>query len=160
MPKTMKDLTGKEFGEWTVISFDHKKGCNYYWKCVCKCGKEKSVNANKLGVTSNSCGHGRGYKGEGNFYKPFDGTNIGKLKSNRLQSNNTSGIRGVSWSKTHGKWQATISFKKKFYNLGVFKDIKNAILIRKQAEEKIFGEFLEWYDRLRSAVTKVINANG
>lgn len=47
------DLTGKKFGEWTVVSYAGKS----MWNCVCSCGTEKAVNAHELirGATK-SCG--------------------------------------------------------------------------------------------------------
>lgn len=32
-----------------------------------------------------------------------------------------------------------------FYYLGTFTKVEDAVEARKQAEERIFGEFLEWY---------------
>ncbi len=38
----------------------------------------------------------------------------------RLQSNNTSGLKGVSWSKRDSKWQAQIKIQRKAIHLGYF----------------------------------------
>ena len=36
------DLTGKQFGDWTVESFDHQDlGKDSFWACVCICGETK-----------------------------------------------------------------------------------------------------------------------
>ena len=53
-----EDLTGKEFGELTVIGFSHKHGAYTCWLCRCSCGKEKAVlsTALKQGYTK-TCGH-------------------------------------------------------------------------------------------------------
>lgn len=60
MPKKI-DLTGKNFGEWTVIreatkeEKENRPGC--YWKCKCSCGLEKIVNGQTLRKgESKSCG--------------------------------------------------------------------------------------------------------
>ena len=58
-----------------------------------------------------------------------------------MQSNNTSGIIGVSWNKQLKKWHAYISIYNKRINLGYFDNIDNAIIARKQAEDKYFGEW-------------------
>ena len=55
------DLTGKKFGRWTVLGYDHTKayGRSYvpYWKCKCECGKIKIVGKPDLtGGGSLSCG--------------------------------------------------------------------------------------------------------
>jgi len=40
------DLTGKQFGEWHVISFLGGKNCE--WLCKCSCGKTQNVRSNAL----------------------------------------------------------------------------------------------------------------
>jgi len=54
---------------------------------------------------------------------------------------NTSGVVGVELIKSTGKWKASITFHKKRIHLGVFKNKEDAIKIRKEAEEKYFGEY-------------------
>lgn len=61
----------------------------------------------------------------------------------KVSKRNSSGCRGVQ--NFRGKWQAKITFQKKTYHLGTFADKDEAIRARKDAEEKIYGEFLEWY---------------
>ena len=51
-----------------------------------------------------------------------------------LFRNNTSGYRGVTWDKLNKKWLAQIYTNKKQVCLGRYISIKDAILIRKQAE--------------------------
>lgn len=58
-----------------------------------------------------------------------------------LQSNNTSGVTGVSWCSTYDKWIARITVNKKRIYLGSFDNFEDAVMIRKRAEEKYFGEF-------------------
>lgn len=58
-----------------------------------------------------------------------------------LQSNNTSSITGVGWHKGVNKWIAYITINKKRINLGSFANFDEAVKVRKQAEEKYFGEF-------------------
>jgi hypothetical protein len=58
-----------------------------------------------------------------------------------LYSNNTSGIKGVSWNKRQQKWVANIQVNKKRISLGYFADKSDAIIARKQAEEKYFGKY-------------------
>ena len=56
------------------------------------------------------------------------------------QSNNTSGYVGVSWDKSHGKWEANIKINRKKRFLGYFKTPEEANIERKKAEKKYFGE--------------------
>ena len=55
--------------------------------------------------------------------------------------NNTSGCKGVSWSKRLNKWQVTININKRHIYLGLYSDLEEAITVRKEAEKKYFGEF-------------------
>lgn len=72
-----------------------------------------------------------------------DGTCVEQVKKQRLRKNNTSGYTGVV--SYRGRWRAQITFKRKSYNLGTYDRIEDAVRARKQAEERIFGEFLNWY---------------
>ena len=52
-----KNIIGKKFNHPTVISFNHKKGSAYYFKCKCDCGNEVVIEGShiKNGHTK-SCG--------------------------------------------------------------------------------------------------------
>ena len=53
-----KDETGKTYGEWTVLEFDHYAGKHTWWKCRCSCGVERVVRIDQLrDGRSMSCGH-------------------------------------------------------------------------------------------------------
>lgn len=58
-----------------------------------------------------------------------------------MQKNNKSGVKGVSLIRKINKWYAPIGFGGKTYNLGVFKNKEEAIVSRKKAEIKFFGEY-------------------
>lgn len=52
-----QDLTGRQFGRWTVVGPGPIRGKNRLWRCVCECGTERYV----LGFTlksgaSSNCG--------------------------------------------------------------------------------------------------------
>ncbi len=152
--KKIKDLTGQRFGKLTAIRrLDKKRGSSYLWLCQCDCGNytETSANALLMGNTT-SCGCSRveavrktiNTHGKVSDHVHFvDGTCIEKLENKRLQKNNTSGYTGVQ--ARGDKWVAVITFKKKVYYLGTFETAEAAIAARKQAEEQLFGPFLEWY---------------
>lgn len=59
-----------------------------------------------------------------------------------VQSNSTSGIRGVYWRSRYKTWEARIGLNKKMLYLGSFKNISDAILARKIASEKYHGNFM------------------
>lgn len=50
----MENLTGKQFGEWTVLKY----AGNYKWTCKCSCGVIRDVSrGNLISGDSTSCGH-------------------------------------------------------------------------------------------------------
>jgi hypothetical protein len=55
-----------------------------------------------------------------------------------IQSNNTSGVRGVSRCK-NGRWMAYIKVDGKRLYLGVYVEKRNAVKVRLLAEKKYFG---------------------
>lgn len=64
-----------------------------------------------------------------------------QTRNQGIQSNNTSGVTGVSWKSSVSKWQSSICVNGKTMYLGIYSDIKEATKVRKKAEEKYFGEF-------------------
>ena len=58
-----------------------------------------------------------------------------------LYKNNTSGCSGVTWKEKNQKWEVRINVNKKRYNLGLYDDLNEAIKVRKEAEQKYFGEY-------------------
>ena len=69
--KTIVDLTGQTFGDWTVIEYLGNK----YWECRCSCGKVKRVyNQSLINKRSTSCGHST------KNYEDLTGKTFGKLK--------------------------------------------------------------------------------
>ena len=148
------DIKGKKFGRLTALEpcFDRKNHTSMVWKCQCECGNIVYVSQKLLeSGKTRSCGCLKREIVRKNLIDEkidklhIEGTYVPALKS-KIRKNNTSGFIGVCWNKRQNKWQAQITFKNKNYNLGTFDDIKEAIKIRKQAEEKLFGKFLEWYE--------------
>lgn len=144
----VKDILGRQFGDLTVIAYDGNRDGTYYWRCRCKCGNETVVRQNNLllGHTK-SCGCRQKTAYIENL-KLVDGTSVTMLeasRSQRLISTNSSGYNGVYRNRKSGKWTAQITFKGKTYYLGSFVKIGDAVKVRRNAEERIYGEFLEWY---------------
>lgn len=54
---------------------------------------------------------------------------------------NTSGVRGVTWSKAASKWMAQIAKSGKNYYLGLFDDIKEAESAVTKAREDLHGDY-------------------
>ena len=57
------------------------------------------------------------------------------------QSNNTSGLKGVSRYKASGKWQAQIQVNGKHIHLSFFDDKLDAARAYNKAAKELFGEF-------------------
>jgi len=65
IPTNLKfhNLTGRTFGEWSVLSFAGKKMKRSVWNCQCSCGRKAVVFAQTLkDGRSTSCGHVRNKK--------------------------------------------------------------------------------------------------
>lgn len=58
-----------------------------------------------------------------------------------LDKRNKSGVTGVSFKKSNGKWVGNIMVDKKQIHLGLFENIEKAIEARREAEIKYFGAF-------------------
>lgn len=151
-----EDITGETFGRLTAIRPTEKKTSDgsVVWKCKCSCGNiaYSSVKLLKSGDVQ-SCGclgienSVKNGKHAGKTIKEeycIAGTNINNLTA-KIGSNNTSGIKGVCWDKRRNKWLAQIGFRGRNYNLGRYAKIEDAAEARKEAEEKMFVDFLEWY---------------
>ena len=55
--------------------------------------------------------------------------------------NNKSGVKGISWNPKLNKWQVSLQINKQPQYLGVYTNLDDAIKVRKDAEDKYFGEF-------------------
>jgi hypothetical protein len=61
-PPRVRDLTGQQFGKWTVLGYHGRKtyaqkdSIADYWRCKCECGTEASVQGRSLQAeTSRQC---------------------------------------------------------------------------------------------------------
>lgn len=50
-----EEVSGKTFGEWTVLSFGEKKSNQIYWWCRCSCGLVKLVCQSHLVNGKSTC---------------------------------------------------------------------------------------------------------
>ena len=116
--------------------------------CKCDCGNTKYVLPGDIKSGKvRSCGCLIGEKAKELY---VDGTAPCKLDGSKIRCTNTSGVTGVWFSRSKGLWVAEIMFKRKKYYLGSFVKKETAIEVRKKAENRIFGEFLEWYEEFKS----------
>ncbi len=143
----VKDNIGKRFGQLTVTGYWGKKDGMHRWECTCDCGKTTIAGQTQLqsGKTK-SCGCLQAKMVTENM-KFVDGTSVTRLEKagKRLVSTNTSGYTGVYFNRRTQKWTAQIGFKGKLHYLGSYSKIEDAVKARQKAENRIYGEFLEWY---------------
>lgn len=161
MPKLI-DLSGRRFGRLTVIQRAESNRKEVYWMCQCDCGNRKTVRGGLLTTKYKkrrirSCGcllKERASARQGiltekatEANKPFfdfeKGTYIRIISSKKLPKTNTSGVKGVSFDKSRGKWRASLKFKGKNVLNKRFDEFDDAVKARKNAEEKYFKPVIE-----------------
>lgn len=76
-----------------------------------------------------------------------ENTSISLIKQHNLNSNNTSGFRGVSYDKARNKWRAYIRLKYETKALGRFDTLEEAVKARIKAEEKYYKPIIDKYSK-------------
>jgi hypothetical protein len=73
---------------------------------------------------------------------------VGQNQHNRkTNANNTSGYKGVSWSKAQKKWAARITLERKNIHLGYFANVEEAAEVVRKAREELHGDFANHGDQ-------------
>jgi hypothetical protein len=72
--------------------------------------------------------------------RPMSAVALANLRNRPPPSNNTSGFKGVSWSKERQKWQVQIQVGKKTIHLGRFSTPVEAHAAYVRASQKYFGQ--------------------
>jgi hypothetical protein len=96
----------------------------------------------------------RGYIGEGLQIDHIDGdrsnnhidnlrvcTNAENSRNGKLRVSNTSGIKGVTWSKARSGWQVQIKKDYKNHYFGTYQSLELAELIAQEARDSLHGEY-------------------
>lgn len=142
-----KDLTGKLFPGVEVLGkTDQRKGTQIVYECKClHCGKIfYTCGVNLTRGDTKSCGCQKIKLSTEHLTKDcIDGTKISSITHQKPMRSNTSGVTGVAPCKSG--WIAYIGFKGKRYVLYRGDDKQAAIQKRKEAEKKLFGDFLNGY---------------
>ena len=156
------DLTGKRFGRLTVEgpADDQPLSGNKCWRCRCECGNTKEYTTTILmsGRVS-SCGcyqtEQRLQRMEDNVFGLFNGTNISRIRKQKLQRNNTTGVRGVHKvlgpTPQDDRWIAMIGVQRKRIYLGCFHSLDDAVKARRAAEEQYHVPLIEEYASVDAA---------
>lgn len=152
-PKVLskEDLTGKRFGRLLVLREVERASNsprNRKWLCLCDCGKETTVYANKLksGHTM-SCGCIRDEQPLIGILEEarVNGVRVERLKA-KIPTSNKTGVKGVSVrvdKEGFVRYLANITVKGKQYYLGIFDTITEAAGARRRAEEKYHKPYID-----------------
>jgi len=68
-------------------------------------------------------------------------TSSNNCMNSKWKPNTGSGITGITYDKEKSKYRARITVGRKVIHLGYFIKLEDAVRVRKEAEEKYFGEF-------------------
>lgn len=145
------EYIGRKYGLLTIIEILHTKNRQRVVRAMCECGETITTTLTELktGHTT-SCGClAKKRCSEMHTIKEgyFMQTRI-QLLTNKPQTNNTSGIRGVWFDKRNNAWAAEIKFRGKKMFLGRYKDKNDAIKARKTAETKYFDAAKKEYETM------------
>lgn len=146
------DYVGFETGMLKVLEKTNKrdKQNRVLYKCQCECGNIAYYNSSDL-KRCVSCGCWR--KSRKRIDKMLqtmeyvENTSISLIKQHNLNSNNTSGFRGVSYDKARNKWRAYIRLKYETKALGRFDTLEEAVKARIKAEEKYYKPIIDKYSK-------------
>ena len=148
---TKENLIGRRFGKLEVIGRSNKRGSRGartvpLWECRCECGAitykaTDTLTNSSVSMCSECAGkYARQKMRERAGY--VDGTQLSRIRSDRLISTNTSGCRGVYYDKKTGRWRARLKFKGKLMSFGSYAHFDDAVKARKAAEREYYGECL------------------
>lgn len=130
----LDDLTGKSFGEWTVLEKYGKRRKEILWLCLCTCGKQFKVTGNALrGGTSKKCKYC-------NHYNDIKGIYWSRLKRCAKK-------RKIDFNITiEEAWQIYIEQNKKCALTGKIIDFENctASLDRIDSNKSYYKENCQW----------------
>ena len=146
------------FGRWTILR-EFRKGRFLYYECRCDCGTVREVKANSIRTgRSKSCGCLRKERAKDEIVKNSEkrittnalyNTNFDAIERKEPYKNNKSGFKGVYWLKSKGFWRAYIPVHKRTIYLGGYRDIKDAIRAREDAEKEYFLPLIEAKNKTR-----------
>lgn len=148
----MRNHIGERHGQLVVtdVYYDSSQGKSI-GVCRCDCGQTKEIMLSRvLCGQALTCGHDRDtYLRDGKdklrtMY--VDGTCVAAMQQ-KLSKNSTTGVKGVSCMhfKNGIAYRAYINFRRKQYHLGVYSKLEDAAKARAEAEERIYGDFIEWW---------------
>ncbi|WP_373780926.1 hypothetical protein [Jeotgalibaca porci] len=128
------DLTGRQFGDLTVLGKAETKQKGRFWNAKCVCGNELVVKQSDLkNQVVTNCGHE-----EETAVKEVKKAAPKKAKAPAKKSSKGTGHVGVSKVelKSGTRYKANISVEGKNKHLGTFDTLEEAVAARQEAEEQ------------------------
>lgn len=98
----------------------------------------------------NQIDHINGKRSDNRLINLREATQSENTRNSIIRNDNKSGVTGVCFHKQSKKWQADIRINKKIKYLGLFPSIREAMIVRKKAEEEYYGNFTP-----RNKITKI-----
>lgn len=162
-------VEGARFGHIVLLEKTNKYGVSrghIVWKCRCDCGKEFERNTSDIyrsmkrgSVISCGCKARQG-RDIATLYKDSNyrlsrlrdglgqvgGTTMQGITRKKLNKNNTTGYRGVSYIKATDSYQASIRICGKITGAKHFKNLADAVKHREYLERTFFQPFIEEYE--------------
>jgi hypothetical protein len=158
-----QDVVGKKFDMLTVLEYVCRTNYRVYkYLCRCDCGVEKTVTRSTLlnSARFHSCGCQQlkylipgsselcSRAGTARAKLNPDGVNKAIIFRSGTICTNTSGIQGVSYSKTANKWHVYVGYKCYRCNLGFLENLEDAKALHELALNHIASNTFEefFYD--------------
>lgn len=146
-----RDITGERRGALIAVRpTGQLRAGSAVWVWRCDCGREIKATIDQVfysGLRSCGCRNREIKRSQAIAAQAHclrvDGTDVSRIRNNRVPKNNTSGVVGVSYNHVHDKWYARISFKGRSIWLGAYGDKGKAVRARRRAEREYFKSFLE-----------------
>lgn len=153
--KPYRDRVGEQVGALTILGMDGEWNGEYltrYRVRCAQCGGESIMDGGHLRTNREcaACARKNLETGRQMFREAdVEGTNLYMLRgavdgTRAVNKNSSSGITGVN--RFGDKWRAVIVFKRKQYTLGIYDTVEQAAKRRREGEEHLYKDFLEWYE--------------
>lgn len=156
----VEDLTGRTFGDLTVLNRQDKH--RVAWLCQCSCGEKTIVTADNLqnGHTT-SCGCKRIAAINKTREKTDEEMRIDNVLVHTLTRKtsmlNTTGVKGVSVTRSRNgaiKYRASITVKRKKISLGTYDTLEEAAQARKKGEMKYHLPYIKLLEEKQNETEK------